>query len=1109
MLLLIYVFRIFDCPLIIVYQSVNQNTMKKILLGFIIICLHSLATSGQNCNLNCPKNLSTSLHPEFGCTRALSPYDLMTNPSDISPTCQAYQLKLDYPYGTHQMNTDGALDISHSGYSMTYHIIDSVSKNSCWGTLKVNSCDLCQIPTPPVITSFTVTPEPIIPGTTINLSVTAMDNISISKVEFYNGTSLFKTDYSAPYSTTYTTHAEYASKNYFKAIVYDNCGDKDTSDVLVRTTLFPTCYDGVKNGSETGVDCGGGCHDICPVACYKPSGLTASVSGSYVTLSWYGTVTQYDLEIFNISTSTLVVTIPIATNPYHINLVDGNYKYRVRQGSSCLWSDYVSFSVNTYYGHCYVPTNLAHTINGSQVNLSWTGYASQYHLEIINTTTHATVVTSLISTTNYQISLPNGYYKWRVKSVCGSQYSDWCTDQIFAVNYTDPHCYAPSYLTSSVSGDKVTLTWSGSAADYHLEIINVNTYATVVSATWASSPYQATLPNGTYKAKVRTVCGSGYSSWTSEVIFTINYASHPPCAKPYHMLFSINGTYATISWSGDGSQYQIELENTDKNVMVNNDIMAGTIFQSTLAPGNYRCRVKSKCPPDWSDWCDYGWFTIQGDHPIPGPGSPPSTCAAPTQLFPSVALHDVTLSWSGSADQYQLQAENRVTGEAVISAGLNTKSYLATLPNGGYHYRVRSQCGNDYSEWSSWSEFTVNAASPVVTTPEPDTCHRVPTGLSAMVVGHAVTLTWAGGTAQYMLQLNNTNAATNLIEEVLLDKTYSTTLTEGVYEFKVQGVCGTQQTSWSQTAIVVIGGSDDEAIGHYAPVDSSCTNSISPRIIQATKNSVTLKWNKGSGAANYTIEVIDVAHPEVYRYITTQYTDTTITITGLLPNNVYNIFVKTICGTGVSQRTSHTIVTTPATNSTATSKFDCDAPPGLAVNFISATSALVSWGPVTGLKYYKLVAESTGDTPAFSLLQTVLNNQFTVTNLAPGGSYQFKVGAECFFSKSVYTPNMAFTMPDAPSALFSLEARSAPIHPMTVEVFPNPVRSTLNIKLHDNVDHQGWLELTNINGQIQSTWKNIPLHESMSLNVEQLSSGVYFLRINTGRNQIVKKIVVE
>ena len=105
------------------------------------------------------------------------------------------------------MNTDGALDISHSGYSMTYHIIDSVSKNSCWGTLKVNSCDLCQIPTPPVITSFTVTPEPIIPGTTINLSVTAMDNISISKVEFYNGSTLLGSDTSSPYTYAWTNAA--------------------------------------------------------------------------------------------------------------------------------------------------------------------------------------------------------------------------------------------------------------------------------------------------------------------------------------------------------------------------------------------------------------------------------------------------------------------------------------------------------------------------------------------------------------------------------------------------------------------------------------------------------------------------------------------------------------------------------------------------------------------------------------------------------------------------------------------------------------------------------------------------------------------------------------
>ncbi|MBK6479514.1 MAG: hypothetical protein IPF93_14965 [Saprospiraceae bacterium] len=102
-----------------------------------------------------------------------------------------------------------------------------------------------------------------------------------------------------------------------------------------------------------------------------------------------------------------------------------------------------------------------------------------------------------------------------------------------------------------------------------------------------------------------------------------------------------------------------------------------------------------------------------------------------------------------------------------------------------------------------------------------------------------------------------------------------------------------------------------------------------------------------------------------------------------MPNNVYNIFVKTICGTGASQRTSHTIVTTPATNSTATSKFDCDAPPGLAVNFISA-KVLSYPGASDGIE----ILQTSGRihrryTCLQLLLQTVLNNQFTVTNPPP------------------------------------------------------------------------------------------------------------------------------
>ncbi|MBK6479515.1 MAG: hypothetical protein IPF93_14970 [Saprospiraceae bacterium] len=60
----------------------------------------------------------------------------------------------------------------------------------------------------------------------------------------------------------------------------------------------------------------------------------------------------------------------------------------------------------------------------------------------------------------------------------------------------------------------------------------------------------------------------------------------------------------------------------------------------------------------------------------------------------------------------------------------------------------------------------------------------------------------------------------------------------------MQGVCGIQQTSWSQTAIVVIGGSDDEAIGHYAPVDSKLYQFNFTTDHSSNQNSVTLNGTK-------------------------------------------------------------------------------------------------------------------------------------------------------------------------------------------------------------------------------------------------------------------------
>lgn len=235
--------------------------MKQVLLIAILAVISCFNTYSQ-CIPTCPGNVNVSLIPN-DCKATLHAADFVKN---ISPGC-TYKLELQYPSGTQTYNPPIKLDASHQGYTFNYIVRDSATNNPCWGKVHVNYCNPCLIPTPPVIDSFVVSPPPYIPGGTISLKLYAIDNKSIQKVEFYNwyGDPIF-TDYTLPYSYNYTFPAATATGNKFWAIVYDNCGSSDTSIQIAITTLFPKCNDGVKNGTETNVDCGGSSCN----ACYTP-----------------------------------------------------------------------------------------------------------------------------------------------------------------------------------------------------------------------------------------------------------------------------------------------------------------------------------------------------------------------------------------------------------------------------------------------------------------------------------------------------------------------------------------------------------------------------------------------------------------------------------------------------------------------------------------------------------------------------------------------------------------------------------------------------------------------------------------------------------------------
>ncbi|MEO5581720.1 MAG: T9SS type A sorting domain-containing protein [Saprospiraceae bacterium] len=992
--------------------------MKKKYFLFILVCLIFVLGKSQNCELNCITKVSVSLMPNE-CIDTLTPYSFITNPTPISPTCQAYVLKFQYPFGTNVYTPRTILDLSHAGYSMTYQVFDSVSNNSCWGTVKVNYCNVCAVKTPPVITSFTTSAGPYIPGSTITLTATATDNISISKIEFYNFGFLIGVDYNSAYSVVYKFDSLYGSVNQFKSIAYDNCGDTASSVVIKIITTSPSCSDGYKNGSETGIDCGGNCIIACPQSpCATPYNLYASVYGSDVTLSWSGPASYYLLEIVNTVSSVTVVSIPAASSPFHINLVDGSYKFRVK--SKCgyetsSWSTYKPFVVNTAHPWCYEPYNLSYLINGSTAKLSWSGSASLYHLEVINTWTNAIILSDLHAISPYYVyNLPDGYYSFRVKSLCNYSYSEWSPSVPFSIHDyhpVPPTCNTPTYLITSVVGDEAHLSWTGNAAQYQLQIEDANTYSGIVSV-FLDNPYFNThLVSGDYRWRVRCYCGNNYSEWSSWKTFTIpTYHNPPPCDPPYHLASSVNSGQVKMTWAGPASEYDLELLQIE--TAETNSYKSGNPYMNmSMGKGSYKFKVKCHCGSSISEWSDWSSFIV------PSGNSPvevllPVPCELPFHLSSTASDLDVRLSWSGVSAKYLLEVE-ALNNTKSIALDVSTPYYNTTLKNGTYKFRVKSQCEDKTGDWTAWTYFTLGIESS----------------------------------------------------------------SEGLPK-----------------------------------IDSTCLNIAALNLTYAGDSAITLRWSPRDLHTLYSIEIKSEFAPVKYQFKVVGFRDSVIRVSGLMPNTQYTVSFKANCGNGASAKTwdFHTVTLTKLpTPEETVSKLSCIKPSGPSVKVLSTAKAHFSWLSVPRGRNYFVEILSLDGTPAYSKKVTLSYlNDYEVSDLVAGGTYTFRVDAECYFSKSGYSNLIRFTMPSDVNSLAKLESRSVPGF-MNLTLFPNPARTLVNIRFERPVPKMDQVQIINIQGQVIRDLSKSIWNQSNQVSLDGIRPGIYFIKARSHQSSMVQKLIVE
>ncbi len=176
---------------------------------------------------------------------------------------------------------------------------------------------------------------------------------------------------------------------------------------------------------------------------------------------------------------------------------------------------------------------------------------------------------------------------------------------------------------------------------------------------------------------------------------------------------------------------------------------------------------------------------------------------------------------------------------------------------------------------------------------------------------------------------------------------------------------------------------------------------ISLATTNITGTSVTLSWGAVTGATQYTVQYQTSAASTWTTAGTT--VAATYNLGGLVNNTAYNWQVKTDCST-YSATANFTTTTASGGGGGGTTGITCSAPISLNTTAVSSSSAILSWGVVTGATQYTLQYKPNTAT-AWTTAGNTYSNSFNLAGLTAGTAYNWQVKADC----SGYSTSMNFT----------------------------------------------------------------------------------------------------
>lgn len=315
------------------------------------------------------------------------------------------------------------------------------------------------------------------------------------------------------------------------------------------------------------------------------------------------------------------------------------------------------------------------------------------------------------------------------------------------------------------------------------------------------------------------------------------------------------------------------------------------------------------------------------------------------------------------------------------------------------------------------------------------------------------------------------------------------------------------------------------------PPSTTCDVPTGLNATGVTSSAATLGWSAVSAATSYNIQ---------YRASgTTTWTSTTSTtnskaLTGLTASKTYEFQVQTVCASGSSAFSASGTFTTLAVV-TCTDTYETNNTLATAKTIAVNTNITAMIGTSTDVDYFKFSNTSSKKKIKITLTNLPLDydvilyksngtqvgigqntgttSESIIYNTSTVGTYYIKV----YGYGGVYSATQCYTLQAAISASnFKLDGDDNTIETFETEfsplnIYPNPAHDMLNVEFNSSVEGNLDVRIFDITGKMISNtnYSSQKGLNTYTIQLGDLSGGLYFVNVNNGNDNITKKLIVE